>query len=304
MATEKRIMAQGPEGTAPALPTPPSLSSRDRAWDGVIFERHLVPAGALPQHTLAEHCLLLPTGETAVPFRCTLDGRKVADAMVPGKIQFRAAGTTVSTEWDAPLDGIFMALSPEALAHHLDEDAKNVAFKLLSDLRPTADPVVVHLTWALDAHLRSGGLRGRLFEDALLKALCATLATSYGTAQAAAAVRRSALSQRTLRKVREFIQDNLAHEFGIDDIARAACLSPHHLGRSYHQATGQSLWQYVLESRAELARTLITAEPGATLADIAARSGFESYSQFIAVFRKAYGLTPGQHRRLLGQNEH
>jgi AraC family transcriptional regulator len=193
-------------------------------------------------------------------------------------------------------------LHVDSLGADLDEEAKDLALDRLSDLRPAVDPVVAHLTWALDAHLRLGGMRGRLFEEALLKALRASLAYSGGTAPPTA--RHSALSQRTLRKVREFIHDHLAQEFGIGDIARAACLSPHHLGRGFHEATGQSLWQYVLESRAALARTLIAAQPDVTLADIAGRTGFDSYGQFIAAFRKAYGITPGQHRRLLDQPKH
>ena len=111
--------------------------------------------------------------------------------------------------------------------------------------------------------------------------------------------RRCAVAPRTLRKVHEFIEANLAREFSIDDIAQAACLSPFHLGRAYRQTTGQSLWQYVLQCRAALARSLIAARPDATLAEIAGLSGFESYSQFIAVFRKAHGMAPGEYRRML-----
>ena len=113
--------------------------------------------------------------------------------------------------------------------------------------------------------------------------------------------RRSALSLRTLRKVQEFVDANLAREFCIDDIAHAAFLSPYHLGRRYREATGESLWQYVLRCRAQRAAALISAYPESKLADIAAQCGFESYGQFIAAFRKTYGFTPGGLRRLLDQ---
>lgn len=108
-----------------------------------------------------------------------------------------------------------------------------------------------------------------------------------------------ALAPRTLRKVQDFIHANLAADFAIEDIARAAFLSPHHLNRGYHRATGQSLWQYVLRARVQMARDMIAADPQATLAGIAERSGFGSYGQFIAAFRKAFGQTPGDYRRQL-----
>lgn len=146
---------------------------------------------------------------------------------------------------------------------------------------------------ALGAYLRSGAARGLPFERPLLQAL----GTLPGPG-AALPHARSPLSRRTLRKVHEFIEANLGRDMRVADIARAACLSPHHLGRAYRQATGQSLWQYVLQRRAHRARALIDAEPRGTLADIAADCGFDSYSQFIAAFRKTHGLAPGSYRRL------
>jgi AraC-like DNA-binding protein len=46
---------------------------------------------------------------------------------------------------------------------------------------------------------------------------------------------------------------------------------------------------------------MIAAQPQTTLADIAVFCGFESYSQFIAAFRKSYDLTPSGYRRMLEQ---
>lgn len=144
---------------------------------------------------------------------------------------------------------------------------------------------------ALDAYLQSGAARGLPFEQALLQAV--------GRHGEAAASTRCVLSQRTLRRVHEFVAANLARDIGIADIAEAASLSPYHLGRSYHQATGQSLWQYVLQRRAHLAQRLIREQPGVPLAEIAVLCGFHSYSQFIAAFRKTHGLAPGAYRQAL-----
>ncbi len=146
---------------------------------------------------------------------------------------------------------------------------------------------------ALEAYLQSGAARGQPFEQALREAL-------HGVPQAGPALAdRCFLSRRTLRRVHEFIAANLAHDIRIADIARAAALSAWHLGRSYHQATGQSLWQYVLQARARHAHRLIAEQPDTPLAEIALQCGFQSYGQFIAAFRKTYGLTPGAWRRTL-----
>ena len=176
------------------------------------------------------------------------------------------------------------------------------------DASGPAEPVAVttvtvtlstHALGALGAYLRSGAAHGLPFEQPLLQALSASDPRGLGALRSA----RCALSPRALRKVREFIDANLPRDFGVADIAGAASLSPHHLGRGFRQATGQSLWQYVLARRAQRARSLIDARPRTTLAEIAALSGFESYSQFIAAFRKLHGRTPGDYRRLHEQRQ-
>jgi AraC-like DNA-binding protein len=146
---------------------------------------------------------------------------------------------------------------------------------------------------ALCVYLRSGVARGQPFERPLLEAVC--VATECPAAAARGG--HTALSARVLRKVHEFVEVHLAEDLSVTRIAEAVSLSPHHLGRSFHQATGQSLWQYVLACRARHARRLIETRPLTSLAQIASLCGFDSYSQFIAVFRRLNGVTPGAHRR-------
>jgi AraC-like DNA-binding protein len=74
-------------------------------------------------------------------------------------------------------------------------------------------------------------------------------------------------------------------------------MSPHQLSRTFRATTGQSLWQFVIELRAREARRLIAANPSLPLSHIAHDSGFETYSQFIAAFRKVFGQLPSEYRR-------
>ena len=158
------------------------------------------------------------------------------------------------------------------------------------------EAILSKLARALEADLHSGTAHDPELELALLGSIHARLA--YGHSVPLPPRCGAALSQRVLRKVKDFIHINLARQFNIDDIARAACLSTHHLGRAWHQTTGLSLWQYVLQCRVALACSLISQNPETQLGDIAAQSGFESYSQFIVAFRKRHGVTPGDWRRL------
>ena len=296
MSSDQRIEAIGAAGTGPALPTLPRVTSAPRAWPGFVFERHQIDPGQLPQHALAEHCFLLPVGPQAVAYRCRLDGRPVKGDMVPGKIQFRAAGTTVSTEWYAPLDGIFVAVAPSAIQAALNVRKEgDPVLGLHSDLEPQDNPVLLQLALALQDHIRAPEAGGGLLEETLRNAICANLVSSYG-GQSFSGARALALSRQTLRRVHDFIHGHLPQEFAIQDIADAACMSPFHLSRAYRRTTGRSLWQYVIQCRAALAYDLMAAHPLVPLGRIAEMAGFESYAQFIAAFRKWYGTRPGAFR--------
>lgn len=158
--------------------------------------------------------------------------------------------------------------------------------------------VLQRLARVVAAHLRAGALQGVQSEQSLLDIVSASLTAGF-TPEHSTPSRHAAMSLRTLRKVHEFVRERLTEDFSVDDIARAACMSPWHLGRIYHQTTGQSLWQYVLQCRAQLASRLIASRPETSLSDIAGLCGFASYSQFISAFRKTHGVTPGEFRRTL-----
>ncbi len=158
--------------------------------------------------------------------------------------------------------------------------------------------VLQRLAHVVAAHLRSRVFQGVPSEQSLLDIVSASLAASFSPEHPPPS-RPAAMSLRTLRKVHEFVRERLTEDFSVEDIARAACMSPWHLGRIYHQTTGQSLWQYVLQCRAQLAASLIASRPDTSLTDIAGLCGFASYSQFIAAFRKTHGMTPGGFRRTL-----
>ena len=299
MLTTNRIEAQLPAGRVNALPTLPELASEAR-WDGFIFERHVIEAGALALHSLAQHCLLLPMGPSAVGYRCTLDGRLVQGDMVPGQVQFRAAGTLVATQWFARLDGIFVAIAPELIHRGLPLEDHGAPVPLDSELDPQDNPVLSQLILALDRQLRQHPSADPAYENLLRKSICANVAANYAAVPAQPGSRKVVgMSRKALRRVQEFVHAHLTSDFSIRDIADAVCLSPFHLSHAYHDTTGHSLWQYVIHCRSALAFALLTGHPDDSLRHIAELSGFESYAQFIAGFRKCYGVRPSDVRRAL-----
>lgn len=86
-----------------------------------------------------------------------------------------------------------------------------------------------------------------------------------------------------------------ARPLRVPQLARRLGVSAAHLSRTFHQATGLRLVDYVARYRAERARAML-AEPSRPITEIAHASGFASIAQFNRVFRTTFGASPRQIR--------
>jgi len=291
-----RIFARFDDGRMLYLPEMPLLMAGGKG--SFTFEHRRIDArGHIPAHTFDEHIFMLPLGEREVRFKSRLNGRLFEGAIEPWRFRFLAAGDSLSTTWAAPMEGIFLTLSPGLIASSLGEEADSGPVEFVSNIMPHADPLLVQLSLALQYHLggKSGG-GGRLFEQSLLAAIAAHLVAAYGAGKRGRA-RAAPLTRRVRARVEEYVQQNLGRDMALADIAAVAGLSPRQLSRGFRAATGQSLWQFVIECRVREATRMLARRPALSLSYIAHACGFESYSQFIAAFRKIFGQLPSEYRR-------
>jgi AraC family transcriptional regulator len=100
-----------------------------------------------------------------------------------------------------------------------------------------------------------------------------------------------------LKAAIEHVLDHLCEPISLDEIADASGLSRAHFARSFKRQTGLSPLDFVMKARAERARELILAQPDASLASVAAASGFCDQSHLTNHFRRHFGTTPAAFRR-------
>lgn len=101
---------------------------------------------------------------------------------------------------------------------------------------------------------------------------------------------------RGIGLVRDFVEDNLADEISLDDMAGVAGLSRYHFLRVFKAATGMTPNRYVLARRADRAKAMLR-DTRLPLSEIAVATGFKSAPRFVRSFREATGTTPGAWRR-------
>ena len=107
----------------------------------------------------------------------------------------------------------------------------------------------------------------------------------------------SCLSQWRLKKVKAFVDANIAEPLRLSDLAAACGLSRMHFAAQFRAATGLRPHDYVLSCRIEHAKQLMAAGES-TLVQIALDAGFQSQAHFCTIFKRMAGQTPSAWRRL------
>lgn len=96
-----------------------------------------------------------------------------------------------------------------------------------------------------------------------------------------------------VRQIKEWLDANSEQNVSIQALARLAGLSPYYLVRAFHKHVGIPPHKYQAVVRINRARKLLTS--GATISEVAYRTGFCDQSHLNRCFKGALGVTPGEY---------
>lgn len=99
-------------------------------------------------------------------------------------------------------------------------------------------------------------------------------------------------------EVRAYLEDNLTQDLDMNEVARAASLSPFYLTRIFKARYGVPPYRYLIGLRISHATELLR-DSSLSVTQVCHRSGFNSLSHFITTFRRHTGLSPSQYRRMV-----
>ena len=102
---------------------------------------------------------------------------------------------------------------------------------------------------------------------------------------------------QSLLEVKVYIQTHLSDKLTIALLCKQFSLSPTFLKEGFRRAYGVPIHTYLIQQRLRRAQELIctTRMP---IQQIAQAVGYEGMSQFNAAFKREYGMTPGQYRKM------
>ncbi len=110
-------------------------------------------------------------------------------------------------------------------------------------------------------------------------------------------VDRSQQTDNVCQQIMAYINANLSSPLTRNEIASHVYLSADYVTKVFKRETGQSLIDYVIQSRIAQAKILLR-QTELPISEVCERTGFSSLSHFSATFKKYVGVRPRDYRRI------
>jgi len=104
--------------------------------------------------------------------------------------------------------------------------------------------------------------------------------------------KRGSAGHKIVQSVIKMIEENMHEDLTLYTAAEKLYINSSYLSRLFKKETGKSFSAYVLERKMEQAKAMLL--QGAKVYDAAASVGYRDVSYFTKVFRKYWGVTPGE----------
>lgn len=272
------------------------------SWKDVHLTLLALPSVGKPfvMPAVTEPMIVWTTSGEAIAEERESDGPWVQSHLKKGSLFVTAAGAPYEFRWrcltDEPMGVMILLFSlplfNEALKDVFRENAPHARLRDVSGFR---DEQLIPLL----EQLRTEALRSkasRVFVSSIARAVCVHLARNYTALTKDARGETSALPGFKLKRITDWMAENLQEEFSLRRLAEQAEMSEFHFNRLFKRATGMPPSQYQIRLRLDAARRLLR-ETRKSVISIANEVGYSNPSHFARLFRKETGLAPSDYRR-------
>lgn len=196
-----------------------------------------------------------------------------------------------SDTWSERSESMFLVaqVSPRLLERAAEESGGKPESTRVPPRFHFRDEQMEHIAWALEAEQRAGNPTGRTYTDALGLALAARLlGAPYAPTKLA-----SGMTQRQMRRVIEYIEEEIGGELSLEELAAVAGVSATTLKTSFRRHAGVPVHRFVLERRVERAKSILL-RGEIPISQVALTTGFAHPSHMARWMRRLLGQTPSQ----------
>ncbi|MGH7539134.1 MAG: helix-turn-helix domain-containing protein [Gemmatimonadales bacterium] len=280
---------------------PGMIASQALDWPGVLVEAGKNDVAAVDDVVGDQHYLSLNVDSTPLTLEIKEPDGFKQYTVPPQTIWVSPSANPVTLRLKSTLSYLRVSIDPLYLGRLTSRSPEDVQPVRLRRTYAIASPQIVHLMMALRHEADGRNPGGLAVVEAVTTALGHLLVRHAGVEQPRPHRVRGGLSATDKRRVLELIDAQLDARLSIQMLAHEAGLSPAHFARAFKETMGRAPHQFLLQLRLERARRLLEL-PGASLSDIAQRTGFADQAHLTRLFKRAYGVTPGALVRRRGEH--
>ncbi len=268
----------------------PILFKREATWNELRVRHLRVLAGELPNHITKFNEVNLSLDGSLFTQRHTSSGKTRCDMADSDSMCMLPVGQTLTANWNHEYEYVAIDFSQ----NHLSQMALEMNLSAQIELKETIskkDILLQHLGLALLDEADKKEASSRLYSESMAHTLMFHLLKNYSTANFQNKSVSGGLSGNKLRRVTDFINDNLEQDLTLAEIATIAGLSHFHFARMFRKTMGVTPQQYITNRRIEKAKELL-AKSNLPIVEVGFQIGFKNQSHFTTLFRKFTSLTP------------
>jgi AraC family transcriptional regulator len=228
-----------------------------------------------------------------------IDNRRETARLAGDTLTLTPAMTPCEWRWSGqPFDildvYIPLELLQSAWSEHFSKDPAqlNLAPKLC-----VHDPSLLWLMKSVLHSVRTPHRNVRLFYESVTQHLIVAILDSKDHAIASSPWARGSLSATALRRVKTYVEENLAEDLSLETLAGVANVSRFHFLRQFKVSMGCTPHRYLMQRRMNRARDLLLSSD-LPIAEVALECGFVDPSHFALQFRRAFRHAPSEFRRM------
>lgn len=248
------------------------------------------PAGAVVDPAVPEYAVHLVL-QTPPLLQVGFNRRPRWLVMSPGVILLAPPDTAGDFIADGPSHVLTLTIPKAHVEDFTADSGARVAVRREETFRA---PLIERRLVQLWHKLEDDAPATRLFADQVMREVMSLLAQRTDGLPAPDNARERLLAH-TVRRLRDYIESNIAEELDVAMLARVAAMSPAHFARGFAATVGMTPFEYVMTRRLARARDLLVRTDRSVLA-IALAVGFKTPSHFAARFRREFGVTPREIR--------
>lgn len=142
---------------------------------------------------------------------------------------------------------------------------------------------------------QGGEVWGKLLECGAIPEMRSLMDKCVADAVSQMLARRGAADRNIVLRILDYIEKHMEGRITAAELADEFHCSPNHIGVVFRKDTGKTLTDYVKDVRLERARDMLK-NPANRIGEVAIKVGYPNVSYFCSLFRKKYGVNPGEYK--------